>query len=120
MSKSMMAGRPPLKQYKTDISSNVIPDGASDIFDGRKVVAVAGTAEVLASDTPCKEVIIMAETDNTDVVAIGASTVVADLTTRQGIALFAGSSITLTIDNLSKVFIDAVVSSEGVTFIYLN
>ena len=90
-----------------------------NIKDGRKVVASAGTAErLVAAVTRCKKVTIMAELDNTDYVVVGDSTVVAALATRRGIPLGAGTSITLDVDDLYAVFVDAVVSGEGVTFIY--
>lgn len=90
-----------------------------NIRDGRKVVAAAGTAErLVAANTPCRKVTIMAEIDNTDYVVIGDSTVVAALATRRGIPLSAGTSITLDIEDLYAVFVDAVVSTEGVTFMY--
>lgn len=90
-----------------------------NIRDGRKVVTTAGTAERLVStNTPCKKVTIMAELDNTDYVVIGNSTVVAALATRRGIPLSAGSSITLDVEDLYTIYVDAAVSGEGVTYIY--
>ncbi len=41
----------------------------------------------MAGSTPCKKVTITAETDNTGIVVIGGSTVVAALGTRQGTPL---------------------------------
>lgn len=90
-----------------------------NIRDGRKVVTAAGTAERLVStNTPCRKVTIMAELDNTDYVVVGDSTVVAALATRRGIPLSAGSSITLDIEDLYTIYVDAVVNGEGVTFLY--
>lgn len=86
--------------------------------DGRKVVTTAGTAVALSTGTPCKRVTIMAEVANTDYVVVGGSTVVAALSTRRGIALSGGMSVTLYADDLKDVYIDAVVSGEGVTFLY--
>lgn len=93
--------------------------GFTTIADGRKVVASAGTAEALvALATICKKVEITAEFDNTGVIVVGGSTVVADLATRRGIPLYAGSTYTLVIDDLADVYIDATVSTDGVTFVY--
>ena len=90
-----------------------------NVRDGRKVVAAAGTAErLVASNTSCRKVTIMAELDNSDYVVIGDSTVVAALATRRGIPLSAGTSITLDIEDLYTIFVDSVVNGEGVTFIY--
>lgn len=86
--------------------------------DGRKVVASAGTAEAIAASTTATRVIITAETDNTDLVVVGRSTVVAALGTRQGIPLSPGQTIELNVSNLSNVYIDSLVNGEGVTFVY--
>ena len=91
------------------------------IRDGRKVVAVAGTAEALSASTvPILEVTITAEEDNTNMVVVGHSTVVAALATRQGTPLMAGESYTIDITNLMAVYIDAVTSGEGVTYSYIT
>jgi hypothetical protein len=95
--------------------------GMTTIADGRKVVASAGTREALVgSSTACKRVDIMAETDNTDYVVVGGSTVVAAVATRQGIPLAAGQTYTFHIDDLQDIYLDALVSGEGVTFTYFN
>jgi threonine aldolase len=93
---------------------------------GRQVVAVAGTAVALVtSPTAARSVAITAETDNTDIVVVGDSAVVAALATRKGTPLSAGQTTTITLQredgklDLSKIFIDAVVNTEGVTFTWL-
>ena len=73
----------------------------------------------LASSTACKQVAITAETDNTGLIVVGGSTVVASLATRQGVPLNPGDSITLDIDNLADINIDSTVNGDGVTFLYL-
>ncbi len=92
----------------------------SGVLDNRKVVASAGTAVALAASTTAKLVIITAETDNTGVITVGGSTVVASLSTRRGTPLLAGDSVALEIDNLADVYIDATVTGDGVTFTYLT
>lgn len=94
--------------------------GITGIADGRKVVTTAGTRVTLAASTACKQVIITAETDNTGIVVVGGSTVVAALATRQGVPLYAGDTITLEIDNLADVYLDSTVSTDGVTFAYFT
>jgi len=90
-----------------------------NVRDGRKTVAAAGTAEKIASThTACRKLTIMALLTNTDMVVVGGSTVVASAATRRGIPLSAGMSITLNVDDLQNVYIDAVVSGEGVSYIY--
>ena len=92
---------------------------ASTVGDGRKTVSATGTAEALASTTPCKEVTITAELDNTDVIVVGGSTVVAALATRQGTPLYPGDSTTIETDDLAEVFLDVIVDGEGATYTYL-
>lgn len=90
-----------------------------NIADGRKGVASAGTAERLVSaSTAIRKVVIKAFPENTDVVVVGASTVVASLSTRRGISLSPGESVTLRVSDLYNVYADAVVSAEGVSFVY--
>ena len=90
----------------------------SGISNGRKVVTTAGTAVTLASSTTCRKVDITAETDNTGVIVVGGSTVVAALATRQGTPLNAGDTLSVFITNLSSVYLDSTVSGDGVTFTY--
>jgi len=90
------------------------------IGDGRKTVATAGTREALAVSTPCKKVDITAETDNTGIIVVGGSTVVAALATRQGIPLYAGDTYSFEIDNLADIYIDTTVSGDGCTYTYFN
>ncbi len=96
--------------------------GSSGIFedmnDNRKTVTVAGTREQIAIATPCSKVIITAMISNTGYVVVGGSTVVAAEATRRGIPLVAGQSMEINIGNLSKIYIDAEVTGEGITYIY--
>lgn len=87
---------------------------------GTKAVAVAGTSEALAGSTPCQWVTIQARATNTNAIAVGTAGVLATLTTGDGILLYAGESITIPASNLANVHIDALVSGEGVRFIYGN
>ena len=90
--------------------------GIPTITSGRKVVTTA--ARLVAVNTPCKLPIITAETDNTGIIAVGGSTVVAAEGTQQGNLLLAGESITLPIDDVYDVYIAASVSGDGVSFNY--
>lgn len=107
-----------------DLVAVVNPDGTtvgttdSSVGDGRKVVATAGTAEALATSTSCKSVTITAETDNTGVISVGGSTVVAALATRRGTPLNAGDSMSIGINDLSKIYLDTTVNGDGVTYTY--
>lgn len=117
---------PDTKSLKTNNQSSssdpdiTIINGYSDISDNRKVVTTSGTAVALAASTLCKEIIITAEVDNTGVIVVGGSSVVAALATRRGIPLSPGDSISISIDNLADVYIDSTVSGDGVTFLYLT
>lgn len=106
-----------IEDIEKAVKDNLAP--SKSIVDGRKFVTTAGTREALATSTPCSIVIITAEANNTGVVVVGGRTVIAALATRQGIPLSAGDSITLTIDNLNKVWLDSMVSTDGVTYLYL-
>ena len=87
---------------------------------GVKTVTTAGTDVALASSTTAKIVIIQAQTDNTDAIAIGASGVDATIVTGDGVILYAGDSIALEVDDLADVYIDALVNGEGVRYTYLT
>lgn len=92
---------------------------ANTLGDGRKTVATTGTElQLTSTPTRIRSLIITAETDNTGVIVVGGSTVVADLATRRGTPLNAGESVSLDVDDLSKVWIDTTVNGDGVTFTY--
>lgn len=96
----------------------------ASIVSGRKVVTTAGTAvQLSATSVAIRGVVITAETDNTNPVTVGGSDVVGALATRKGVPLAAGASIALNanddgVDELSDIWIDAVTSTEGVTYLY--
>lgn len=84
---------------------------------GRKVVASAGTAEALGASTTIKEVLVTAETNNTGMIAVGGSGVIAAEATREGTPLFPGDSVIIQIDDLAEVYIDSTVNGDGVTYL---
>jgi hypothetical protein len=92
---------------------------------GRITVDESGTPVALSNTSiPCRKVIISAFEQNKDVVTVGDISIIAgemfdDANTRTGITLFAGQSLELEIDNINKLFIDAVIAGEGITYIYL-
>lgn len=93
--------------------------GASTVVADRKVVTTAGTAVALvSSSTPAIWVAVTAETDNTGLIAVGGSTVVAAQATRKGVPLNPGDTITFSTDDLADVYIDSTVNGDGVTFTY--
>lgn len=94
---------------------------ATTIADGNKTVPTPGTAvKLTASVTSIKKVLITAMEANTDMVVVGGSTVVAAKATRRGIPLPPLSSLEVFIDDLSKIYIDAVVAGNGVTYMTFN
>ena len=90
----------------------------TSIGNGRKVTVSAGTAVAIGSSTSIKKVTIQALDTNTDVIVVGGSTVVAASGTRSGIALLPYNSVVIQVDNLADVYIDSVLSGEGISFIY--
>lgn len=90
------------------------------IGHGVKTVSTAGTDEALAGSTACKKVIIQSQTDNTGLIAVGASGVDATEATGTGVILYAGDSIEIDIDNLADIYIDSTVNGEGVRYIYFT
>lgn len=95
-----------------------MPVNSTTVADGRQTVTTAGTrVQLSTSKARVGSVAITAETDNTGIIVVGAVTVVAAVGTRRGIPLAAGQTISLDIDQLSDIYIDATVDTEGVTFI---
>lgn len=92
----------------------------SGIGHGVETVDAVATAQPIAASTPAKVVIIQAQTDNTGAIAVGGAGVLATVATGTGVLLYAGDSITLEVDNLADVYIDATVQDEGVRFAYLS
>lgn len=89
--------------------------------DGRQTVTTAGTrVQLSTTNTPITEVIITAETDNTGIIVVGVGTVVATLATRQGTPLLAGESLVMTEDNLTEIWLDSTVSTDGVTYQWIK
>lgn len=103
--------------------------GASRIGDGRCIVQTAGTRCKLNAGTgagsvsdspggPVKSVAVTAILANTGIVVVGGPNCVAALATRRGTPLAAGQSYAVDTDDLGDVYVDAMVSGEGVVFSY--
>jgi hypothetical protein len=90
------------------------------IGHGVTTVTTAGTDVALAASTPCKRVTIMAQTDNTGVIAVGASGVDATVATGTGVLLQPGDAFELDVTNLASVYIDSTVNTDGVRYTYFN
>lgn len=103
--------------------SNIIGRVGHDVTGighGVTTVTTAGTDVVLAGSTACKRVTIQAQTDNTGLIAVGATGVDATVATGTGVLLYPGDSYEIDIDNLADIFIDSTVSGEGVRYSYLT
>lgn len=86
--------------------------------DGVTTVTTAGTDVALASTTAARRVTIQAQTDNTGLIAVGATGVDATESTGTGVILYPGDSIDVDCSDLDEVFIDSTVNGEGVRYIY--
>jgi hypothetical protein len=101
-------------EYEKKSETVFIPN---KIVDGRKTVAAAGTAEQLtATSSKCKFVILVGETDNTNPVTVGNSTVVGAEATRRGIPIYAAQQVKIEINDPSKLYLDVITNGEGVTY----
>lgn len=88
----------------------------SNLKEGEKDVSVAGTPEKLvASATERRCVIVKAKKANTGLIYVGSSTMSGGV----GLELDSGEHTILLVDDASKIFIDAEVSGEGVTYLML-
>lgn len=103
--------------------TNVIGKVGHDITGighGVTTVTTAGTDIALASSTACKKVVIQAQTDNTGIIAVGATGVDATEATGTGVILYPGDAFELEIDNLADIYIDSTVNGEGVRYTYFT
>ena len=99
----------------------ILVNPAGGVYTGRKVCTTAGTAEQLASTSEIiVSIAIQAETNNTAEVAVGDSNVVAADDNERGILLAAGESTTISVMDLSDIWIDAKSSGDGVSYLYLK
>lgn len=104
----------------------IVTQEGTSISSGRKTVTTAGVpVKLTASATVAKRVEVSALESNTDMILVGGVNVVAGTAndaggTRAGIPISAGQTLTIDIDDVSKIYIDAVVSGEGVSYTYFN
>ena len=109
----------------TSISAgtNIIGKVSHDITggaDGVKTVSSAGTDVVLGGHVDCKKIDILAQTDNTGLIAVGFTGVDATEATGTGVILYAGDTYSLEMVNLNLIYIDSTVSGEGVRYTYFT
>lgn len=91
----------------------------NNVQSSNKNVTTAGTAVQLSATTlEAKRLDVTARYDNTDMVVVGGSGVVGAQSGRKGVPIAPGNTYTFFVTDLSKVYIDSVVSGEGVSFNY--
>ena len=109
---------PVLVDADGNVQTKAIPPSA--VTSGRKVVTTAGTAvKLVAAATPCKRVQVSVDLGSTNPIVIGGSTVVAASDSQVGIVLIRGNApVTINIDDVSKLYIDAQTNGDAVCFTY--
>ncbi len=93
---------------------------AKTIVSDRTVVASAGIrVQLSATSVSIFRIDVSADIGNTNVVVIGDSSIVATSGSQKGTVLFAGNpSITIYIDNLNKLYVDAITGGDAITYTY--
>lgn len=101
------------------VSSSTTAPSAVTYTDNRKVVTTAGTAVAIsASSSIFIDCDFQAEENNTGDIVIGGSTVVAAISTRQGVLLTPGASWRAGIPgDLDAIFIDSEQNGDGITYL---
>jgi hypothetical protein len=93
------------------------------IHVGKKAVTTAGTPErLISSPLMCMGLIITANLENTGQIAWGSELVKAAITSHNNVGGFliqAQSTPFIPINDVSKIWIDAVNSGDGVSYVYL-
>lgn len=84
--------------------------------NGSVTVTTAGTRVVMGASTSIKTITIRSNVANTGIIYVGTVSV----TSANGFQLSPSETVSLDIDNLSKVYIDASVNTQTVTYITLS
>lgn len=89
----------------------------TSIDSGVKSVTTAGTAETLvASSTPCKKVILLADPGNTtDEIYYGAS----DVNSTTGMIVYSAQKEVIEIDDAQKIYVDVGTNGDSIRYIIL-
>lgn len=99
------------------VVGTVVEGGVATLTDGRTTVTTHGTAVALASTAAIKWVTVTGLTSNAQQVNVGASTVLAASGTQRGVPLLPGDSVSIPVNDISKVFVDSRVDGEGVAWL---
>lgn len=102
------------------LTGAITVDGYTGMDTGTKTVTTAGTrVQVSASSVPCKCVIVSADLGNTNPIVVGGANVVAASGSQQGIVLIpANGPVTLNINNLNKIYVDAITNGDKLSYAY--
>ena len=96
---------------------SVVASSPGSVGSGQTSVSLAGTAQQLTTtDTPILSVTVKALIGNVGDVYVGGSTV----SSSTGFILAQGDGISLEIDNLNDVYIDAANTGDSVCYIYVK
>jgi hypothetical protein len=95
--------------------TNVLPQGSKSVAGKTLNVTAAGTRQALAN-IPCREVTVIAKKTNTGSIFVGGNDV---SKTVYGVELAANESFTFAVANANLLYIDALVSGEGVSYVAL-
>ena len=91
----------------------------SSIGHGQAKVTNPGSPVKLKNtSTSCKRVYITASSSNSGVICVGGSNVLAAAGSETGIMILPTGSATIDIDDVSKIYVDATVANDYVTFAY--
>lgn len=86
------------------------------VGNGQTTVVTAGSSVQLASSTSIKSVTIRALSTNTGLTYVGSSSV----SSANGFQLSPQETVSLDLDNLSKIWLDAATNGNGCSYIYLS
>ena len=93
----------------------------SGLSGGRKVNVTGGTRVQLSStEAPCNAIIIQALRSNVGNVAVGGSDVSISVGSENGLVLAPGQTITLNVNNITRIWIDAANNTEGVNYLLIK
>lgn len=111
----------PIIPLPKDDNSQTLQQTYTSVGNGRKTVAVHGTAvQLVSTSTACKRLDITAFQTNTKTIAVGSSSVLANPGTEQGVVLQPTETYTLFVTDLSFIWIDSEINGEGVSYTYFN
>ena len=92
---------------------------AIKVVSGRKVSAAGAPAKLIANVTHCFRVDVSADVNNLKSIIIGGAEIVAVAGNQKGTILFPGNNpLTILIDDVSKVYVDAEQADDAACFTY--